>query len=432
MSLSRRKMLKKAAAAGGVALAPQVVTGQAPAQLTGTQTGRRFKAFVRHGTGASVEELRLLAIQPREVLVRTQASAVCYTIVGGALATTAVQQASIPNHSGMGVVEAIGPLVKRVQVGDRVVVPGTPQCGVCYQCLHGRADWCQFLDTAPAHPMAEMMDGTKVSEGASLGGLSEIMVVPEEYCCPVFTDLPAEQLTLLGDTVGTGLAAGRDLVQIEPGWNVVVQGAGPVGMGAIQAARLANAGQVIVIEPIRARREIAMKVGGTIALDPNAEGNGLIAKIRSLCKATTDRRYAGGRLTTNAVPDGADFVINAVGSDWFPPKVEVGPDPTAILPLQQCFDFTRAGGHIVMLGVAWRGNVSFNAAQFSNRGRTFYSGQQGGLNMLRDIPRYVKLIEKGVIDMKSMITKTYPIEQTREAIQAVGDRTVLGAVITFV
>jgi S-(hydroxymethyl)glutathione dehydrogenase / alcohol dehydrogenase len=431
MALSRRKMLKKAAAAGGAVLAPQVVTGQAPAQLTGTQAGRRFKAFVRRGTGASLEELKLLPIQPREVLIRTQASGVCYTIVGGALATTAVQQASIPNHSGMGVVEAIGPLVKRVQIGDRVVIPGTPQCGVCYQCLHGRADWCQFLDTAPAHPMAEMSDGTKISEQAGLGGLSEIMVVPEEYCCPVFTDLPAEQLTMLGDTVGTGLAAGRDLVQIEPGWNVVVQGAGPVGMGAIQAARLANAGQVIVIEPIRARREIAMKVGATIALDPNAEGNGLVAKIRTLCKATTDRRFAGGRLTTNAVPDGADFVINAVGSDWFPPKVEVGPDPTAILPLQQCFDFTRAGGHIVMLGVAWRGNVSFNAAQFSNRGRTFYSGQQGGLNMLRDIPRYVKLIEKGVIDMKSMVTKTYHVEQTREAIQAVGDRTVLGAVITF-
>jgi S-(hydroxymethyl)glutathione dehydrogenase/alcohol dehydrogenase len=276
-----------------------------------------------------------------------------------------------------------------------------------------------------------LADGTQIFEQAGLGGLSELMVVPEEYCCPVFTDLPAEYLTLLGDTVGTGLAAGRDLVQIEPGWNVVVQGAGPVGMGAIQAARLQNAGQVIVIEPIRARREIAMKVGGTIALDPNAEGNGLVAKIRSLCRATTDRRYAGGRLTTNAVPDGADFIINAVGSDWFPPKVEAGPDPTAILPLQQCFDMTRAGGHIVMLGVAWRGNVSFNAAQFSNRGRTFYSGQQGGLNMLRDIPRYVKMIENGVIDMKSMVTATYPIEQTREAVQAVGDRTVLGAVITF-
>src|SRR5689334_18305721 len=233
MALSRRKMLKRAAAAGGVAataggvaFVPQVVTGQAPAQLTGSQTGRRFRAFVRHGTGASVEELRLLAIQPREVVVRTQASAVCYTIVGGALATTAVQQASIPNHSGMGVVEAIGPLVKRVQIGDRVVVPGTPQCGVCYQCLHGRADWCQFLDTAPAHPIAEMTDGTPVSEGASLGGLSEIMVVPEEYCCPVFTDLPAEQLTLLGDTVGTGLGAGGAVYECGAVWEVGGRGGG--------------------------------------------------------------------------------------------------------------------------------------------------------------------------------------------------------------
>ena len=435
MPISRRKMLRTGTAAvAGSAIIPQVVSGQAPAQIIGTNAGRRFKAFVRHGTGASVEELRLLPIQPREVLVRTQASAVCYTIVGGALSTAKVAQASIPNHSGMGVVEEVGPLVKRVQKGDRVVVPGTPQCGVCYQCLHGRADWCQFLDTAPAHPLAEMSDGTQIFEQAGLGGLSEMMVVPEEYCCPVFTDLPAEQLTLLGDTVGTGLAAGRDLVQIEPGWNVVVQGAGPVGMGAIQSARLANAGQVIVIEPIRARREIAMKVGGTIALDPNAEGNGLVAKIQSLCKGITDRRFAGGRISGNrrlAVPDGADFAINAVGSDWFPPKVEAGPDPMALLPIQQGFDFTRAGGHIVMLGVAWQGNVSFNAAQFSNRGRNFYSGQQGGLNMLRDIPRYVKMIENGVIDMKSMVTATYPIERTREAIQAVGDRTVLGAVITF-
>ena len=106
-------------------------------------------------------------------------------------------------------------------------------------------------------------------------------------------------------------------------------------------------------------------------------------------------------------------------------------DPTGILALQQAFDMTRGGGHIVTLGFGQRGNVTFSAVNFANRGRTFHSGQQGGLNILRDIPRYVKLIEKGVIDMKSMVTKTYLIEQTREAIQAVGDRTVLGAVITF-
>ena len=113
MAISRRKMLGAAAAAGS--LVPQVARAQAPAVVTGTNAGRRFKAFVRRGTGASVEELRLRAIQPNEVLVRSEASAVCYTIVGGALATTNVAQASIPNHSGMGVVEEVGALVRRVQ-----------------------------------------------------------------------------------------------------------------------------------------------------------------------------------------------------------------------------------------------------------------------------------------------------------------------------
>jgi S-(hydroxymethyl)glutathione dehydrogenase / alcohol dehydrogenase len=432
MPLSRRKLLQSAA--GTIALAPQIATAQAPAVVTGTNAGRRFKAFVRFGTGAEVVDLKLLPIQPREVLIRTEASAVCYTIVGQALGTNAARQASIPNHSGMGVVEEVGPLVKRVQKGDRVIIPGTPQCGQCYQCLQGRSDWCQFLSTAPAHAMAEMTDGTPVFEGGALGGLSELMVVTEEYCCPVFTQVPGDELCLLGDTVGTGLAAGYNLAPIHPGADVVILGAGPVGMGAVQSARLASAGQVIVVEPIAYRREIAMKVGATMTLDPNTEGNNLVAKIRDLCKGPTDRRFAGGRAWGDnlfAVPNGPDFTIEAVGGQTHTPKVEQGPDPTGILPLQQAFDFTRAGGHIVMLGFAQRGNVTFNAVQFANRGRTFHSGQQGGLNMLRDLPRYVRLIEKGEIDTKSMVTARYPIERTKEAVQAVADRTTLGAVITF-
>ena len=179
-SVSRRSLLKRAAAAGSVAFAPQVATAQAqrgPNVVTGTNAGRRFRAFVRFGAGATVEELKLLPIQPREVVVRTEASAVCYTIVGGAISTNNATRASIPNHSGMGVVEEIGPLVKRVQVGDRVIVPGTPQCGQCYHCLQGRSDWCQFLSTNPPHAMAEMANGTQVFESGALGGLDRKSVV---------------------------------------------------------------------------------------------------------------------------------------------------------------------------------------------------------------------------------------------------------------
>ena len=87
--------------------------------------------------------------------------------------------------------------------------------------------------------------------------------------------------------------------------------------------------------------------------------------------------------------------------------------------------------HIVTLGFQQQGNVSFPAAQFANIGRTFHAGQQGGLNMMRDLPRFVKLIEKGLFDVKSMVTATYPLERTMEAIEAVAGRTTLGAVVTF-
>jgi len=424
--LSRRKALQ----AAGLAFAPQIAAAQESSQA---QAGRKFRAFVRFGTGASVQELKLRAIQPREVLVKTQASGVCYTIVRGSLSTNNTNRASIPNHSGMGVVEAIGPLVKRVQIGDRVVIPGTPECGQCYECLQGRADWCQFLGTSPAHPIADMADETPVFSDGSLGGLSELMVVPEEYCVPVFTNLPAEQLTMLGDTVGTGLAAGMNLAPIEPGADVVVLGAGPVGLGAVQSARIKGAAQIIVVEPIQYRRELALKVGATVALDPNAEKN-LVEKIHDMCKGPTNRRFAGGRAWGEelfAVPRGPDFTIEACGGDSFPPKVEKSPDPTGILPLQQAFEMTRAGGHIITLGFGQQGDVKFPAWIFANRGRTFHSGQQGGMHIMRDVPRYVRLMEKGVIDMKSMVTATYPLDRTREALQAVADRTTVGAVITF-
>jgi len=419
-SISRRNILK----AAGLASQVRVASAQR----------RSFRALVRYGPSASVRELSLLPIQPREILIRTQASGVCYTIVAGVLSNRNAARASIPNHSGMGIVEEVGSLVKRVQPGDRVIVPGTPQCGQCYECITGRADWCQFLSTKPAHPIAEMSDGTPVFADGALGGLSEIMVVPEEYCCPVFTNVPAAELTMLGDTLGTGLAAGHNLAPIEPGSDVVVLGAGPVGMGAIQAARILGAGQVIVVEPIKARRDLALKVGATMVLDPNVEGSGLVNKIQELCKGPTDRRFAGGRAWDDdlfAVGRGPDFTIEAVGGDSFPPKVEKGPDPTGILPLRQAWEFTRAGGHITTLGFGQKGDVSFPAWQFANRGRTFHAGQQGGLHMLRDLPRYVKLIEKGVLDVKSMVTATYPLERAMEAVQAVADRTTVGAVVTF-
>src|SRR5687767_12438791 len=116
--LTRRTMLTSAAAAAvGVAASSRRVAaaqGAAPALQRGIVSNMPFRALVRRGTSIGVEELRLRAITPRMVVVRTQAVAPCYTIVRGALGTNAAQRASVPNHCGFGVVEAIGGEVNRV------------------------------------------------------------------------------------------------------------------------------------------------------------------------------------------------------------------------------------------------------------------------------------------------------------------------------
>jgi len=449
--LTRRGVLKTGATAlGGGALllgggatleaAPAAGQAQAPAIATGTQAGRTFRGLVRHDATLDVQEMRLLPIDPRQVVIRSQAVAVCYTIVRGALSTTPIQRAEVPNHCGFGVVEAVGAMVKRVQVGDRVVVAGTSQCGQCYQCLHGRPDYCQFTffsnapGVEPFAPFAQFRDGTPVYAQAGIGGMSEIMTAFEEYCVPVFTDLPAAQVTLLGDQLASGFAAGHADMQFEPGSDVVVFGAGPVGLGAVQAGRVMGAGQVIVVDPIKYRREFSMKLGATTTLDPNAEGDGIVERIRELCRGPNDRRFAGGvtwgRAGNAVMSRGADFVVEAAGLQTMPPKVEAQPDPTNVKTVLQAWDSTRAGGHVMLMGFTLQ-PVPFPGVSLALLGRTIHPGQQGGLHVMRDIPRYVKLIEKGRIDAESVITRRYTLDQSRAAVQDTADRTIITGVIEF-
>ena len=468
-SMSRRSVLKKGAAAvGGAAAvlgggAPLAQQAQAPAVLRGAQTGRRFRAALGGIQNLTFEELRLLPIQDRHVVVRTEATAPCYTlVVNGIGGTPSVapavvaaargagpggrgpgapagggrgpQAPTIGNHTFVGIVEAVGAQVKRVQPGDRVIVGVTAQCGQCYMCLRGRGDACQvtFGSAAPGAafpPFAERADGTRVGAALGIGGFSEINVVMEEYTCPVFTDVPVAQLSLFGDTAATGVASAMCLIEIEPGSDVVVLGAGAIGMSAIQAARIMGAGQVIAVEPVRLRRDLALKLGATTVPDPNAEGTNLVARIQELCKGQTDRLFAGGRGAGGN--RGPDFTIEAVGRCGDRPKVEQPPDPTGILPMTQAWQMTRRGGSIIYLGAGQVGNVSFPASALANNGRTLISGQQGGLNMMRDLPRFVRLVERGQLDLKSMVTSTWRLDQLRAAFQVLSDRTEMCPVVLF-
>ena len=374
--------------------------------------------------------------------MRTEATNLCYSNTGavlglapnfgGRLGTMAL----IQGHGGVGVVEVVGPDVRRVQVGDRVCVSGTPQCGACYQCLRGRADMCQFLGRQGPDdlvPIADMRDGTPVYANSHIGGLAELMVTFEEWIVPVFTKATAADLGMVCSCVavaGLGATTSQAIVLVEPGSIVAVVGCGPLGLSGVQGAKISGASTIIAIDPVRARRDVAMKVGATHTLDPNVEGDKLVERVRELSRGPNNRLWAGGRDSGGLLGGaGADFVLEAVGADQAPPKVEAGPDPTGILPLRQAYEMCAPGGHIVTTSLP-RGNLTLPAVLFTIGGRTHHAGQAGGASPMRDIPRFVELLDKRQYNAQALATSVVPIERMLEAYEDVVYRTTVTAIMT--
>jgi S-(hydroxymethyl)glutathione dehydrogenase/alcohol dehydrogenase len=451
-------LLKQAgAAAGGAAFlaSPGAAGGQAPAVVT----RRRFKAWISRGSGPGRTTLHDVTLRPiggRQVVVRTEATNLCYSNVpavlglqpapAGATAPPSAlaigsgmrqmnDMAVIQGHGGVGVVEAVGPEVRRVQVGDRVCVSGTPHCGACYRCLRGRSDMCQFLSAIGADDLvaiAEMADGTPVYENSHIGGLAELMVTFEEWVVPIFTAASAADLGMVCGCVsvaGLGATTTPGFVMVEPASTVAVVGCGPLGLSAVQGARIAGASTIVAIDPIRVRRELALRVGATHALDPNAEGTGLVQRVRALSAWPTDRLWAGGRNPGGRRPGaGADVVVEAAGADHVAPKLERGPDPTGVQAVQQAYQMCALGGHLVTTSLV-RGNITLPGTLFTIGGVTHHAGQAGGASPMRDIPRYVRLLEEGQFDAKSLATTVVPLERMLEGYEEVAYRTTVTAIM---
>lgn len=480
-SESRRNLLKTVAvSATGAALVGASSTGQAATQakpatvptdgsgnvrdgnLGPNMAGTRFRAVVSRGFGPNstkLEELTLLPINERQIVIKTEATQCCYTMAArilgkelgppsdGPVPLNDINAPTMQGHGGVGRVVAVGSAVRRVRVGDRVMVPVTPHCGVCYNCLHGRADRCMWGwgPAAKSPPIALAADGKEVFHGddapAFLAGMGEYMVMFEELTVPLFTDVPSEELAVLHCVGSAGLGTAMTLAPIRPGSSVAVFGLGPVGMSAVQGAHIAGATKIVGIDPVRARREAALNFGATDVLDPNETRHWeLVAKIKQLCKNQTNRIYAGGTYQTPwrdglMLDVGPDYTIEACGRDPVVLRgmaVESSPDPTGIITMQEIFQTVPVHGHLCTTGIGFdpADMVSFPADEWLDGSRQHHSSQFGGTHALRDIPAYVRLIEAGKFDAKGMITR-YSLDHFKEAFDAVARRTTLAAVITM-
>lgn len=351
------------------------------------------------GRPLTIEDLTLRPPGEHEIVVRTEAAAFCITdCLAGRGDIGPPAPPTVLGHSAVGVVEEVGAGVTRMRTGDRVIMPATPECGHCYWCAHDRPDQCAELFVAPRH-VADRGDGTPVTAaGGGVAAYAEYMNLREISAYRVDSDLPADVLSLVGCGVTSGLGAVFNAAQVRPGSSVAIVGAGHLGLWMVQAARIAGAEQIIVVEPDAGRRQVAAALGATDLVDP-ADGDPM-EQVKAL---------TGGR--------GADYGLEAAG----PPDA-----------MRLAFELTRNAGTVVFTGASRSdAPVTLPAFTLALRGRTLRSCQNGMSRMTRDVPLAVSLLETGRLNAAPIITARYPLHEINQAARAADERRNLTGVIVL-
>jgi S-(hydroxymethyl)glutathione dehydrogenase/alcohol dehydrogenase len=353
----------------------------------------RAAIYVPGADDLVVETVTPLPPSAGDVVVQIDASGVCHSdqavIDGKRLGPIML------GHEATGVVEWTGTEVTRVRPGDRVIMSLTPVCGRCWFCVRDETHLCDRNAEMLPRKRATRADGSEANALAGIGSFADVITVDEASCIPVHTDLPADQLSLIGCGFTTGFGAAVNTADVRPGATVAVIGAGGVGTSTILGAQIAGAARVIVVDPVPMKRESALRFGATDVVDP-ADGDP-VEQVRAL----TDGR-------------GVDYAFEAVGN----------------LDLElQALQMTRRGGTTVFVGIPGFASASIPSMQLIMEDRTIKGSYYGSARVMRDFPRFIELIESGRLDVASMITRQYSLDDVNDAFAAMRDGEVVRSVV---
>ncbi|MEL4505844.1 alcohol dehydrogenase catalytic domain-containing protein [Luteococcus sp. H138] len=312
---------------------------------------------------------------PGEVLLRIEATTLCGTdlrLISGAK-TAGIRPGVVLGHEIAGRVEAVGDGVDGYPIGAQATVSIVVSCNRCPACLAGREHFCANLE----------LIGYAID-----GGLAEYLVVPAHAVAHgnviLTPEMPARTLCLAEPL--SCVLNGASQFTTRPGDTVVVLGAGPIGLLHTQLAKAQGASRIIVTNRSAPRRELALELGASHAVDPTTED------LQAVVDEVTDGQ-------------GADVVVVAIGA----------------LPLaNQALHLAGVGGRVNYFAGFPKGStveMDPNLVHYKELQVT------GGSNARRsDVHRAVQVLASGAIDAEKIVTHSFALTEVDRAVQAVADQ----------
>jgi L-iditol 2-dehydrogenase len=318
-----------------------------------------MKSIRLHGTGnLQIHDEPIPAAGEGEKLVHIKSVGVCgsdlHWFSEGSIGDAKLEHPLVLGHEFAGVTEA----------GQRVAIDPAIPCGYCEFCSHGHPNLCANLIFA--------------GHGKTDGALREWLAWSEKSLFPIPDSISDDDGAML-EPLGIAIHA-VDLGKIKAGMTVGVFGCGPIGLLIIQMARLSGAANIIATDKLAHRVDAAQRFGASQAF--------LVGD---------DHQFGKLQAATNG--RGVDVAFEAAGT-----QAAVDDAFAAVLP----------GGKVVLAGIPGDDKTSFSASEARRKGLTIKLVRR----MKHTYPRAIELVAKGLVDVHSMVTHRFPLEETREAFQA--------------
>src|SRR3954463_8765820 len=366
----------------------------------------KIRAAVLEEFGAPLvlQEIDLAEPKAGEVLVRLEACGVCHTdLYTASGADPSGYAPAVLGHEGAGVVEAIGPDVGDLAVGDYVVTLFSPQCRECEHCRSDRTNLC--LAIREQQNKGYLPDGTtrlsrageEVRHFMGTSTFAEATVMPEIALAKVSPEAPLDRACLFACGLSTGLGAAMYTAGVKPGSTCVVFGAGMVGLGAVVGCRLQGAERIICVDLSDERLEMARAHGAT---DTWHGGPDVVERVLA---------ETGGF--------GADYTFEATG------LVQV---------MRQAVEAARMGwGLCTVAGVAGKGETLDVVPRLLITGRRVCGSSFGGVKGRDQVPELVQRYMDGDIDVDSFISHRISLDEVNRGFELMEAQDGIRSVIEF-